>query len=215
MGRTPAADWIETQDQMLEIALAFLDAVAPGQRPVVGGVSWGAYIALGIAHRRAAQLDGLMLTAPLVMADRGRRTVPARQLLHADPELVAGLTGYDAMWAQLTVLQTPESLANFRTAVLPGLQAHDEAFLERMEAHYPFSFPLLPLPEPMTAPAVVIAGRQDPAVGYEDAWPVLASLPRATFAVLDRAGHGLESDQQHLFRALVNEWLDRVDTSTA
>ncbi len=38
-----------------------------------------------------------------------------------------------------------------------------------------------------------------------------AQFPRATFAVLDRAGHGLTMEQTGLFRALVAEWLDRVE----
>jgi hypothetical protein len=37
------------------------------------------------------------------------------------------------------------------------------------------------------------------------------NYPRGTFAVLDRAGHGLEVEQQAVFECLVNEWLDRVE----
>ena len=58
-------------------------------------------------------------------------------------------------------------------------------------------------------------GRQDSAVGYVDAWHVLENYPRATYAVLDRAGHGLGEEQKGLFRALAGEWLDRVEESSA
>jgi hypothetical protein len=34
-----------------------------------------------------------------------------------------------------------------------------------------------------------------------------------TFAVLDKAGHDLQIEQEKLFNALVNEWLDRVEES--
>jgi pimeloyl-ACP methyl ester carboxylesterase len=34
--------------------------------------------------------------------------------------------------------------------------------------------------------------------------------PRATFAVLDRAGHALPHEQEKLVIALMSEWLDRV-----
>jgi pimeloyl-ACP methyl ester carboxylesterase len=40
---------------------------------------------------------------------------------------------------------------------------------------------------------------------------LLPSYPRATLAVLDRAGHALGMEQETLFHALINEWLDRVD----
>ena len=39
---------------------------------------------------------------------------------------------------------------------------------------------------------------------------MLEHFPRATFAVLDRAGHALPHEQPGLIRALVTEWLDRV-----
>jgi pimeloyl-ACP methyl ester carboxylesterase len=47
-------------------------------------------------------------------------------------------------------------------------------------------------------------------VGYSGAWDLLAQYPRATFAVLDAAGHALPHEQPELLRALVTEWLDRV-----
>ncbi len=34
---------------------------------------------------------------------------------------------------------------------------------------------------------------------------------RATFAVLDRAGHGVRAEQRTLVGALVGEWLDRLE----
>jgi len=55
-----------------------------------------------------------------------------------------------------------------------------------------------------------VTGRQDSTVGYVRAWEGLEHFPRATFAVLDRAGHALPHEQPGLIRALVAEWLDRV-----
>ncbi len=43
MGRTQAADWITHQDHMLEVLLDFMDAIAPGERYVVAGGSYGGY----------------------------------------------------------------------------------------------------------------------------------------------------------------------------
>jgi hypothetical protein len=47
-------------------------------------------------------------------------------------------------------------------------------------------------------------------VGYEDAWPVVADYPRATFAVLDAGGHLLAPARPALFKALVQDWLARM-----
>ncbi|MHB1684992.1 MAG: alpha/beta fold hydrolase [Bacilli bacterium] len=63
---------------------------------------------------------------------------------------------------------------------------------------------------PFDKPALIITGRQDTSVGYVDSWNILDNYPRATFAVLDRAGHNLQIEQPNLFHALISEWLDRV-----
>ncbi|MFF1355998.1 alpha/beta fold hydrolase [Streptomyces sp. NPDC058297] len=41
---------------------------------------------------------------------------------------------------------------------------------------------------------------------------LLPAYPRASFAVLDLAGHNLQIEQPALFAALVVRWLDRVES---
>ena len=67
---------------------------------------------------------------------------------------------------------------------------------------------------PMTSPALIVAGRQDSVTGYRDIWEVLELFPRATLSILDRAGHGVSSEQRTLFRTLTHEFLDRVAESS-
>jgi pimeloyl-ACP methyl ester carboxylesterase len=71
------------------------------------------------------------------------------------------------------------------------------------------------LEHPFPAPALFLLGRQDSAVGYRDAWRVIENYPRASFVILDRAGHCLQMEQPKLFKALVHEWLDRVEEYVA
>ena len=47
-------------------------------------------------------------------------------------------------------------------------------------------------------------------MGYRDAWKIIEQYPRATFAILDEAGHLLEIEKEALFNCLVNDWLDRI-----
>lgn len=49
-------------------------------------------------------------------------------------------------------------------------------------------------------------------VGYQSALNLMGNYPRATFAVLDGAGHFLGGiEQVDLTRVLIGEWLERVD----
>jgi pimeloyl-ACP methyl ester carboxylesterase len=56
----------------------------------------------------------------------------------------------------------------------------------------------------------VVLGRQDNVLGYNDQWRMTGHWPRATVAVLDRAGHGLTAEQPGLLTVLLGDWLDRV-----
>jgi len=215
MGQTPGADWINGEDEMLELVLAFADAVIPGQRFSVVGVSYGGYLALGVAHRRPADLDGVFLWTPATTLEPEKIRAPAPQVLFQDPAVVASVAPDEQMWLQVAVVQTADTLARFRASVKPGLQAADYAFLERFDEHDAFSFDPTAFPEPIPAPTLIIAGHQDAMVGYADATDLLDAFPRGTLAVLDRAGHAVAEEQRVLFRALVDDWLDRVAEAAA
>ena len=59
----------------------------------------------------------------------------------------------------------------------------------------------------------MLIGKQDNCVGYKDSWDILENFPRATFAILDRAGHNLHIEQPEVFNSLVKDWLIRVTES--
>ena len=84
MGKTAGANWISTQDHMLEVVLDFIDTIIPGERFVVVGASYGGYLARGLIYRRLALIDGLLLTAPLIQPDVARCNLPTHRTLVED-----------------------------------------------------------------------------------------------------------------------------------
>jgi pimeloyl-ACP methyl ester carboxylesterase len=212
MGRTPGRNWITHQDQMLDIALDFIDSVIPGQRFVVAGTSYGGYLARGVVHERSGLMDGLLLAVPVIHADESERTLPPAVTLVEDPALILELKPTEAEAMQgIAVVQSRELLEWLRANVFPAIEAADQAFLSTVRENYAFSFDVDQLPEPFAGPTLILMGRQDGVCGCRDAWGIMEDYPRATFAVLDRAGHGLAVEQRCLFNALVDDWLDRVD----
>lgn len=213
MGRTPAADWITGQDDMLAVVEGFVDAVVPGsQRVALAGASYGGLLALGLVHRRAEKLAGLALIAPSIDPDGDPARLPAHQVFARDDAVVASLAEDERPWLGTSVVQVAETLEFFRTGVMPGRRIADLGFLERLDGGPGLSVDVAgPLPAPFPGPTLILAGRQDNIVGWADAIPLLDSFPRATYAVLDRAGHGVRAEQNGLFRALVGEWLDRIE----
>jgi pimeloyl-ACP methyl ester carboxylesterase len=88
--------------------------------------------------------------------------------------------------------------------------------LDRIESHgYPFTFNVDAPSIILEKPTLILVGRQDSMVGYHDSWKILENYPRATLAVLDRAGHNLQIEQERLFNTIVDEWLNRVGETSA
>ena len=213
MGRTPAPDWITNSDQVLDVVAAFIDAVIPGQRFVVAGDSYGGYLARGLVYRQPALLDGLLLLCPTIIADQEKRTLPPHVTLVRDAALLSTLEPQQrAEFESFAVVESQRIWERTRDEINVGLEVADVVFTSRLQPQgYAFSFDVDALPTPFEKPALFLVGRQDGIVGYRDAWAIIENYPRATFAVLDRAGHNLQIEQEYLFDALVNEWLDRVE----
>ncbi len=214
MGQTKSAGWITNQDHMLDIILSFIDTVAPSEPFVVAGTSYGGYVARGIVHHRPLQIVGLMLNVPAVETDPQKRKLPNHRVIHRDDDFLAALGPDEQDLPGILVTQSIELLQDFRSFFSPAGAIADLEFLDRLDAHNSFSFEVDSLPQPFPAPTLITTGRFDHWCGYQEAYQLLDNYPRATFAVLDSAGHGLAGEKKTLFRALVSEWLDRVEEYT-
>lgn len=211
MGETPAPDGVASQDLMLDVVEAFVDGVAGDEPVLLVGASYGGFLALGYNHRRGDRLGGLMLSEPMIKT-RPNREVPEHTVLVDDPALVAELEPDEQLWPQVAVIQSRDNLEDFRVAIKPGFALADQEFLGRLALQAEFSFDVTTA-QPMTAPALIVAGRQDSMTGYRDIWEIIELFPHATLAILDRAGHGVASEQRALFRTLTHEFLDRVEAA--
>jgi pimeloyl-ACP methyl ester carboxylesterase len=210
-GLTPSLDRLASHDQMLETVLAFIDKVIPGQRFVLAGMSYGGYLARGVLYHRAALIDGVLLCVPQMKGDSAQVHLPPRTTLVENPQLLARLEPDEAQTIKdLVVVQSPRVVEAMRD-VLAEVQLADHAFLARLDPAGPFSFDVDQLPTPFAGPTLILTARQDDICGYRDTWDLLDNYPRATFAVLDRAGHFVDIEQNKLCHALIHEWLDRVE----
>ncbi|QBD76392.1 alpha/beta hydrolase [Ktedonosporobacter rubrisoli] len=211
MGQTPGKEHIRGSDDMLDVVIDFIDTLIPGQRFLLVGESYGGYLARGVLQRKFEQVDGMALICPGIIANPTRRDVSPQSIIVRNPALLASLEEEDAdEFASMAVVQDRYNWERFRDELLTPSRIADEAFLKKFREQYDYTFEVDRLPEPFTKPVVMLLGRQDHIVGYRDAWRILENYPRATFAVLDRAGHNAHIEQPELFNALISEWLERV-----
>ncbi|MEV0899233.1 alpha/beta hydrolase [Actinoplanes sp. NPDC049802] len=207
MGRTPAPEKLNSSDDVLDLMLAFVDGVIGDESFLVIGHSAGGYFARAITGRRPEQVAGMALICPL---GESFQKLPGHQVLHSSADPAEELEPKDAReFRDYFVVQSRETVRQYKKYVVPSQALLDEAGLERMGANWMFSTS----PEngsPFPGPALIITGRQDSMVGYAGPWDLLEHYPRATFAVLDRAGHALPHEQPGLVESLIIEWLGRV-----
>ncbi|MGD0550489.1 MAG: alpha/beta hydrolase [Candidatus Bathyarchaeia archaeon] len=211
MGKTEGPEWLVTQDQVLSVLTDFIGRVIPNGQFAVAGLSYGGLLAQGLVHRLADRMDGLLLLVPS-MGPEETRDLPSHCVLHREPIDFEGVADQNISgFKNLAVVQTQEHLEAWKRDIIPGVKVADDKFLGRLRKNYAFSFDIAALPKPFTKPSLFLHGRQDNICGYRDAWKVLESYPRASYVVLDRAGHSLQMEQPKLFEALTGEWLDRVE----
>lgn len=199
MGRTVAGDDVRSADDVVAVLLAFAEQVTQGETYLLVAHSAGAHFALAMAERSMERVAGLALICPLLP---DLRDVP-------EPRRVAGPGDLgDQPFRDYFVLQTPEMLERYQRFVVPGMEIADESAMERIAARWAFS---TEPSRPFGGPALIVAGRLDATVGYAAAMDLADRWPRATAAVIDDAGHALPHERPGLLRALVEDWVERID----
>jgi pimeloyl-ACP methyl ester carboxylesterase len=207
MGETPGPEWITCEDQVLDLLEEFVDSVIGSDHFAVAGTSYGGYLALGLVHRRAAQIAGVLMCVPGLLQDEN---LPVFVKIHQNRDVMEAARSEGMKWLEDMAVSQNDSLLEY-ARVLHAITPADETYLQRLFTKRWFSFDASALPEPFPAPALLLTGRQDSACGYAGAWGLLEQFPRATFAVLDGAGHLMWGEQPAVCSALVSEWLDRVE----
>jgi pimeloyl-ACP methyl ester carboxylesterase len=201
MGATAAPDWLSSAEEVLDTLLAFAGKIGDGSSLLLVGHSAGAYFARAMASRAPRQVAGLALFCPLLS---GPREVPEHRVVVGSGELG------DDDFRGYFVIQTPEMLDRYERFVAPATALVDHPALDRIGE----SWELAPDDGPAYAgPTLVVAGRLDSTVGYAAAADLAYHYPHASLAVVDDAGHALPHEQPGLVRALVAEWLARVQRS--
>ena len=212
MGKSAADFRYCSADGILEVLTAFIRAEISGDF-LVAGQSYGGYLARGILSAFPERTAGLLLLCPVIIPAREKRSLPQPdgQYKVIDQTFLQTLTQDEQDDLQNLVRINQSSYRRFQIEMLSSRSKANEKFIARLLQNYSFSFPLEASIGVCHKPVSFITGRQDTITGYQDVWTLLENYPRAGFAVIDTAGHGLQIDQPDLFAALVRDWLRRVE----
>ena len=213
MGQSTASLEFAASDYILELLISFIRNLDILNFLLIGE-SYGGYLARGILARQFKNVDGMMLLCPVIEPDHSKRTLPLTDIFFSDEKYLNTLTDTERTdFCEYSVLANQYTHQRYKNEVLAGLVLADNNFINTLENNYEFSFNVDEIIRGITyqKPVLFICGKQDKCVGYQDAWRLTESYSRATFSVLDMAGHNLQIEQPHLFNELVIDWLLRIE----
>jgi len=205
---------VQSQDDVLEMVSRFADLAFNGDRFAVIGESRGSYHAMGLAHTRPDDLLGMMLIVADAMPGSTADWRPKQKTLVSAPDEISNYLppNVAGRFAKL-VVQNADILEKIKRTKIPAAERVDEDFAERLKQNFDFSFDLSKPEKAFDKPSLVVNGRQDAMAGYHDMIEGFQRYPRATFAVLDCAGHSLAWERPELLQALAQDWFQRMDQS--
>ncbi|MBJ7983443.1 MULTISPECIES: alpha/beta fold hydrolase [Bacillus] len=209
MGKSNAPDWINSSDRIVEVLITFIEEIISAEEFLLVGESYGGYLARGILSKMFERVNGLLLVCPVVVAQPGKRLLPDKQVIVRDEEFLKTLTSTEREeFCELAVVANEYTYKRFKEEIKPGLDVANNEFIERLQKNYSLTLDFHR--KKYEKPVLLLAGRQDISVGYQDIVRIIEDYPRATLAVLDMAGHNLQIEQPDLFESLVWEWIRRT-----
>ena len=202
-----------SSDKILEMLLSFIKEKMDKEFLLIGE-SYGGYLSRGIVSKCYKNIDGLMLLCPMIIPDDSKRTLPKRNLKFYDKKFLESLDkNKRELFSEYMIIANEKMYKRFEKEVISGIEQANNDFIEKLKENYSFTFNVDKEIEMInfSKPSLFIAGRQDNAVGYHDLYNLIEDYPRATFVILDIAGHNLQIEQEEVFNSLFLNWLERVE----
>ncbi|CKI31947.1 2-hydroxy-6-oxo-6-phenylhexa-2%2C4-dienoate hydrolase [Streptococcus pneumoniae] len=190
--------------------ITFIEEIISTEKFLLVGESYGGYLAKGILAKMFERVSGLLLVCPVVVAEPEKRILPNKQVIVQDEEFLNTLTSTEREeFCELAVIANEYTYKRFKEEIKPGLDVANYEFIERLQKNYSLTMDFQH--EKYENPVLLLTGRQDISVGYQNIIEIIEEYPRATLAVLDMAGHNLQIEQPELFESLVGEWIRRTN----
>jgi len=198
---------------MLRNIEEFLEFSIGEKSYVLAGESYGGYLARGLLTRQADRIDGLFLLCPIMVPGDRKGKVPERTVLECDKKFLATLSEKDrSEFMYLSVVQNKKMWKDYKRDIrLERLKANARFLEEQLDG----SFAVDPNQADVKfeKPVLLMLGRQDSEVGFEQQYELYKTYRRATIMILDKAGHNLQIENHELFDLSFLDFLGRIENS--
>lgn len=213
MGSSGFLNFVDSSDAILDVVIEFIKNIIKDENFLLVGESYGGYISLGLVHKLRKNIEGMLLICPCIEPILEKRKVPSHIVLKRNFKLLAKLSPSEFKNIECNmVVQDEHMWTRYKKEVLSGVELYNREALQSIkEKSYQYSFSIKNMEDKFEKPTMFLLGRQDSVVGYKDSFSILDNFPRATFTILDRAGHNLQIEQEKLFNTLCNQWLSIIE----
>jgi len=210
MGKSIASKSIKNSDDIKRTIEEFLLETIGHKHYLLAGNSYGGYLSRGLLLDHINEIDGLFLLCPLVIPGYRKGRVVPKIVLEKDPQFFDTLESQDRNeFDYLSIIQTKEMWEHYSNDIDLSILPENIGFLEK-QLDGSFSQDINSIELHYDKPSLILLGRQDTEVGFEDQYDLYKSFTRATIMTLDKAGHNLQIERNCLFRAAFLDWLERT-----
>ena len=192
----------------IDLVIDGVDQIDSRKQAIKGG---GGALVREVLAREPRRVVGMALIAPVVDPQHVGRHVAEHVVANPNPKLTHSLPQEQVFdFITMGVNQSFDAWRRYQRFILPGVALCDRAACERLDQRYWLDDDPEETLGTYAGPVLIVTGKQDQIVGYEDQQALLPHYPNATFVTLDNAGHNAHIDQPEAVVALVREWVARL-----
>lgn len=216
MGKSDHPNGIYSSEAILEVLEGFVRDVIlkDNDQFLILAQSYGAYLARGLLAKMSQKVAGMFLLCPGILAMKEDRTLPIYHEKTIDENFLKTLKQEEKeAYLPMAVQVNQETFDRWLSDIKVGLDSFDKRRLKEFIHNYSFTYDVDDIIKKLNyqGPVSFLMGRYDNVVGYQDAFTILDHYKRASFQVVDQAGHYLQFEQVSIFNQSVENWLSSFD----
>lgn len=213
MGLTKDYHHIKNADQMLKSIAELIKPLVGNEKFLIAGMSYGGYLARGLRWYFEDQVLGMFLFVPVVEPISAMRKLPAHKVMVEDKAYSATLLSSELdEIRELNAVINAYVVDRQRIEIDESLVLGDVEFMDEYQAKgYKASFNVDANNAQFDKPVVIMAGKQDSVVGFEDQYALSLKFPRSTYVAVDCAAHAMHIEQAELFNAVFKRWIGEFE----
>jgi pimeloyl-ACP methyl ester carboxylesterase len=212
MGKTRLKEPLYHAEEMYDVIKKVIEKTIGNEHYILMGESYGGYLMRKLIRDEPEKIKGALFICPVILPLNNRNNLPERTILYneiEDEKIKESSLYHDFM--NMAVLSNTALLRDYEHDVYSGIQNADVTFLKTyQQSGYAYLEDVDDTHAPFMKPTLFIMGKQDHIVGFSDAYTLLSRYPRASFCILDEAGHNLPLEKGAVFKALIKDWLERI-----